>query len=275
MNQEKIIWHRVTKADPCEICGKPDWCGYSDKGAACMRIESPKMLPNGAYWHPFDAPAAARVVHRVKALPAPAPRIDCGAIMREWRQNAAGAALGAMAKALGVSWQSLEWLGVTWAEERKAMAFPMHDATGHNQETPCGIRLRTNDGKKFAVTGSRSGIFFPYGSLLKICSNRIFICEGPTDTAACLDMGLFAIGRASCCGGEDIVISALEQLGPAEAVVVCDNDGPGLEGADALMRAITLPKTRLVPPGKDLRSFHRDGGNRDIIEAMLRNTLRK
>lgn len=35
-------WKRVTEADPCPICAKPDWCGYDDstpiKFVRCMRV---------------------------------------------------------------------------------------------------------------------------------------------------------------------------------------------------------------------------------------------
>ena len=35
-------WIRVTKRNPCPVCGKPDWCLISEDGKAaiCARIES-------------------------------------------------------------------------------------------------------------------------------------------------------------------------------------------------------------------------------------------
>lgn len=46
---------RVKRNHKCEICGKPDWCNYSEDGvfALCMRVSagSIKQAKNGAYVH--------------------------------------------------------------------------------------------------------------------------------------------------------------------------------------------------------------------------------
>jgi hypothetical protein len=44
---------RVKKGYPCPICGKSDWCGYSEdeKIAICMRIESDYPSKNGGWIH--------------------------------------------------------------------------------------------------------------------------------------------------------------------------------------------------------------------------------
>ena len=46
-------WRRVSKAYPCPVCNKPDWCSVTADGAAvcCMRVESPKQLGNGGWLH--------------------------------------------------------------------------------------------------------------------------------------------------------------------------------------------------------------------------------
>jgi hypothetical protein len=59
-----------------------------------------------------------------------------------------------------------------------------------------GIRLRNERGK-FAVRGSRQGVFVAGVPAQK----TLFVCEGPTDTAAAVDLGLFAVGRPNCCCG--------------------------------------------------------------------------
>jgi hypothetical protein len=241
-----------------------------------MRISNDRPMKNGGYFYPFEKeqPRSAWEPRRV----APAPRKSApnmGGLMRMWRQESSGAGLRSISAHLGVEEEALDWIGATWAADRHAIAIPMHDGRSSDEHSPCGIRLRTLEGRKFAVTGSKSGIFFPYGAMNRIVCDRVFICEEPTDTAACLEMGLFAIGRASCRGGEEIVLDVLSQLCPSDCVVVSDNDGPGFAGANALMERLKVRRTRIVPPGKDLRAFVRDGGTKDVMEAILRNVLWK
>lgn len=227
-------------------------------------------MKNGGWWHPYNEAIPKEKRFRPKPMKTE-PEINCGQIMQKWNKETTAAHRAQMSLTLGVKPNALRWLGTAWAQEREAIAFPMYDATCPDGERPCGIRLRTNDGKKFAVTGSKSGIFFPYGALLEISSSRIFICEGPTDTGSCLDLGCFAVGRASCRGGEDIILSVLNQLRPTEAVIVCDNDGPGIDGANVLMEQIRIRKTMFVPPGKDIRGYINDGGTKPVLDAMLKN----
>lgn len=279
INREPLVWRKVTKAEPCGICEKPDWCTISSKGRCCMRIESAKPMKNGGWWFPFDEPLPPAELRRFTAPPkqeAPAP--DFGALMSGWRQTSDPDQWAAMAGNLGLAWGALWWLSATWARDRNCMAFPMHEGADSHEDRPCGIRLRTMDGKKFAVTGSKSGLFIPHRAISATVErfnlHRLFVCEGPTDTAACLQMGFFAIGRASCRGGEDAVVGMVNRYA-SEAVIVSDNDGPGAEGADLLASKIRKPLYRLCTPAKDLRAFIRDGGNADIINAMLKNLIRK
>ena len=48
-------WRRVTRRDPCSICGRGDWCTRTEDGAiaCCMRVEdgSFKVARNGGYLH--------------------------------------------------------------------------------------------------------------------------------------------------------------------------------------------------------------------------------
>jgi hypothetical protein len=52
---------RVSKKNPCEICGKPDYCTYTKNGdlALCMRVSagSIKTASNGAYIHTLGSPS--------------------------------------------------------------------------------------------------------------------------------------------------------------------------------------------------------------------------
>jgi hypothetical protein len=192
------------------------------------------------------------------------PVINATKLMREWLAATAPAALDDLATELGLSTPSLTAMGAAWAAPHAAWAFPMSD--GHGNVT--GIRLR-NETCKFAVRGSRQGIF-----LADVPSQKIlFVCEGPTDTAAAVELGLFAVGRPNCCcGGSEIRIYA-RRLTVARVVIVSDNDKPGLDGARKVGAELKLPFAIYVPPAKDLREFVRLGGTRAMIENTLRGTL--
>lgn len=250
-----------------------------------MRVESGRPLKNGGWLHKFDSDYRPPLPLKNPMKQPKKPFVDCGAMLSHWKADTSPENMRLMSEDLGVSSRALEFLGVAHANDLsyadpgwtgEAVVFPMYDATDWNGENPCGIRLRTPEGKKFAVTGSKAGVFFPYLALSCIPSwDRIFICEGPTDTAACLDLGLFAVGRAACRGGEDIILSILSQLCPADCVIVSDNDGPGVAGANDLMEKIKIPKALFVPPGKDLRAFVAAGGTKLLLEDMLKNFIRK
>jgi hypothetical protein len=49
-----------------------------------------------------------------------------------------------------------------------------------------GIRLRNDLGRKWAVTGSRQGLFLPGPHP----GQTVLIVEGPTDAAAAVDLGV-------------------------------------------------------------------------------------
>jgi len=266
-------WEKVTKANPCGICHKGDWCTIGEKGRCCMRAESDRPMSNGGWFHRFDADAPA-YVHRPPPPKKVEPTEDFGKMMNDWRVSASEKKLEGMADALGVTTHALWLLGATWCEEKRLMAFPMYDERSWGIDRVCGIRLRTMDGKKFAVAGSKSGVFFPFRAQLLIDASRLFICEGPTDTAALLSLGLFGIGRASCRGGIPIIEAIVDQIAQ-EVVIVCDNDSPGLEGADLLMKSIRKPVVKLIPPTKDIRSFVQKGATKALIDSMLKDMIWK
>lgn len=202
-------------------------------------------------------------------MPSP-PIVNCGKLMREWD---AFVPAQEDANALGVSVESLLALGCRYAPPHRAWAFPMRD--GYDE--PIGIRLRSSDGRKWAVRGSRNGLFIPNIDPKPV----VYLCEGPTSTAAALTIGLYTIGRPAChLGGPDIKI-ALRRLGVSKAVIVADNDEkpngmtPGLSGANALAKEIGVRCVVWTPPTKDIRDFVKAGGTRQMIESDLKNFVWK
>ena len=257
-----MSYSRVSKLSPCPICKKPDWCRvFADGWAECMRVQSDRAAKSGGWMHRIgDAP---RQYVSPPAKPA-APTINATKLMRDWLAKTERGLLADFALELGLSVAALEAAGAAWAAPHAAWAFPMRDGYGNS----VGIRLR-NDRGKFAVRGSRQGIFIanvpPQPTL--------FVCEGPTDTAAAVELGLFAVGRPNCCcGGADIKVFARRHQ-CRRVVVVSDNDKPGLDGARKVGAEIGLPFAVYVPPAKDLREFVSLGGTRAMIENTLNSTL--
>ena len=65
---------RVSKRNPCQICGKPDGCSIAADGskALCMRIPSEKLAKNGDYVHYLDHSTSQKAppVKKVEIAPA-------------------------------------------------------------------------------------------------------------------------------------------------------------------------------------------------------------
>jgi hypothetical protein len=225
-----------------------------------MRVQSPKPAKSGGWMHRLDGP------HRYIPPPPrfPPPKLNATQLIQQWRASTSPSALAELAKALGLSIVSLTALGAAWAPPHHAWAFPMCDAYGN----VIGIRLR-NDRGKFAVTGSKQGIFIAHLPPQK----TLFVCEGPTDTAAAIDLGLFAVGRPSCCCGGLEVRTYARRLQVLRVVVIADNDKPGLEGAKKVGAQLQLPFALYVPPAKDLREFLKLSGTKKMIENTLKGTI--
>jgi hypothetical protein len=260
-----MSYTRVSKLNPCPVCKKPDWCRvFGDGWVECMRVQSDRPAKSGGWLHwQGQLPIAASPPLPLR-FKSPVPTINAPKLMREWRAATTPAALINYGAGLGLSAGALTYVGAAWAEPHQAWAFPMCDGHGNI----VGIRLRNEHGK-FAVRGSKQGIFIGKAAWYP----TLYVCEGPTDTAAAVELGLFAVGRPNCCcGGPDIRIYARRHQ-CQRVVMISDNDKPGLDGARKVGAEIGLPFAVVVPPAKDLREFVRLGGTRAMIENTLKGTI--
>jgi hypothetical protein len=264
-------WIRCTRRQPCPICQKSDWCGISDDGhwAICMRTPSDRSTRNGGYMHRLtDAPP------RPRPRPAPArpkPAVDFEARWRQWERQTPQSRMMQLADQLGVSLAALLLLGAAWAEPHQAWAFPMRNP----DHRIVGIRLRAVTGRKWAVRGSREGLFVAITAPEQTC----MICEGPTDTAAGITLGMPAIGRPSCLGAVELLRQLCRRRGIRQVVIIGDNDPPkarpggywqpGLDGARKLINALALPYKLILPPAKDLRAWVAQGAQRADFDHLL------
>lgn len=268
------IWPKFTQENPCPACGHWDWtCRAGDKVFLCMRVQSPKAARDGGWYHAYaDKPKP----YLPPPPAAPLPPRDWSTLLSLWSNATAQDALYAFAASIGVSSASLLSLGCAYSHAHAAWAFPMRNGDG----AIVGIRLRWEDGQKKAVTGSHQGLFIPNTP----SSGMAWLLEGPTDTAAALTIGLFAIGRPSCNGGEQFIRVALNRLKIRRAVIVSDCDrkhrttgeewNPGLDGAQRLEKELHKHGIKTVvftPPAKDFREFLRQGATRTVLESLIKD----
>lgn len=275
-----MSWARVSRQHPCGICQKPDWCTVGEKGWCCMRVESPHTLKNGGWFHPFEGGQVPVPEPRKKNLPPVPQSINPAKLLREWwtAGNTIQLSPVALAQSLGVRSEALASLGCVWAPPHRAWAFPMRDGYGEI----VGIRLRSDDGRKWAVRGSKQGIFIPDTPPQSV----VYLPEGPTSTAAALTLGLYAIGRPSCSTGGSELKVALKRLGVRQAVIVADNDDrwnedlkrflkPGLDGAEKLATELGIKSIVWTPPTKDIREFLQQGGTAELVRSQIKNFVWK
>jgi putative DNA primase/helicase len=171
---------------------------------------------------------------------------------------------------LGVCVAVLERLDIGHSKIHRAWCFPMKKTDGEI----IGWRLRRYDGKKLSVCGGKEGLFIPSG--LDVAGKVLLVCEGPTDTAAMLDMGFHAVGRPSCTGGVKLMVELIAKQRPAAVVIAADADAPGQQGAAKLATALAdaFPdlsvKIITPPPGvKDARDWKRSGATAADMQAAI------
>ena len=258
-------WLRVSARNPCPICEHPDWCGYTDDGAVrCMRVtDEPgwrrisSHSDGGTTFRPDDEVEGHHQVRRVSVAP-PASKLS------NWKNVQAelltdgmerSGLRNALAVYLGVMSSHLFMLGIGWHKGHKAWSFPMYD---HNLKV-VGIRLRHPNGDKRAIKGSSDGVFATLNRVADL-DGSLFICEGPTDTAAVMKLGIYkVIGRANCRANTGTIKHlAVDQ----DVVIVADQDEPGQQGATLLgnaLQGIAKSATIVTPPSKDIRTWVKAG----------------
>lgn len=258
---EKMNWIRVTRQRRCPVCDHDGWCSFTGDGRSvkCMRVQSDKPTSNGGWMHRLDAPLPKQEITKRSHV---TTFLDCDRMLANWRQSQNGQ-LEPFAATLGVSRMALESLGCVWASDHRAFAFPMRDAKGR----VIGIRLRNDLGRKWAVRGSKQGLFLNL-TAVRGGGQTLLIVEGPTDAAAAIDLGFPVIGRPACLGCEDMIAEIVRKGSHVNTFIVADADEPGQRGAERLKAK--LPRAKIITlPCKDLRRFVNDGGNRIIFEQLL------
>jgi hypothetical protein len=268
---------RVSRSNPCQICQKPDWCMVGTDVLVCMRVASGRVFhfKDGAqgWLHMKDGKAQPPQARKPEA---PEIILNVELKLKAWSRSVFNRTLDDHASKLGVSVLALQQLGCQPAPYPKVWAFPMRD--GNNSYT--GIRLRHEDGKKWAETGSHQGLFLPQ----REPELEAVICEGPTDTAAALSIGLFAIGRPTCNGGIFDINTAVKRLKIKQVTIIadCDKDkvrptgqvwNPGISGAKGLADVLTVRSRIVTLPAKDMRDFVVSGGTIEHFVSIAKQLV--
>jgi hypothetical protein len=251
-------WERVSRWRPCPVCGRPDWCVHVTGGTICPRTPEGSFLDLGSagYLHVHGKANPMRPPWS-RTIQEQAPDVGDLADRHYLAANAASARI-ALAARIGVGADALDRLRVGWNAAVGAWTFPMRDGRGRI----VGIqqRFKATDDKR-VVKGQRSGVFEPFQ--LDVRDGELVICEGASDAAAALGVGLRAIGRFSCSGTLEETVDRIRRHRPGRVIVVADNDEPGLRGAERLIRRLdgfARAELRRPPHGiKDLRAWIQAG----------------
>lgn len=272
------VWPGVSKERPCPICGKDHGlCRFGDYSILCHREPSDHPSKDGGWYHAYGGKNPKPFLPPKRDVAE--PLVNGSQLMEIYAEETSNEMVESLALNLGVSRSSLDLLFACYAKNHKAWAFPMRDGLGNI----IGIRLRNEDGEKWAVRGSRQGLFIP--TYFEGDMSTCYVTEGPTDCAAVLTLGLYSIGRPSCNSNHEQLSIALKERKIRRVVIISDNDdkrrpdgrqwNPGLDGAKALGAALKLPYVIWIPPTKDVREFVRSGGTLAVIESAVKQKVWK
>lgn len=246
----------VTPEHPCEVCGKGGWCAHVvGGGSLCQRVASERRVGEAGWFHPSRDGGGPVVVEAPKQKPP-----DYGTMLRAQRRYVAAMTADLwrdLVRDLGVDEPVLRSLGVGWAPEAGAYSFPMRDGDGRI----IGIRYRALNGRKWALPGSKTGLFIGENEPLGI----VMMPEGPSDAAVLRELGFTVWGRPDARSGAEHAKYRLTKLRSSgievdEIVVVGDDDVAGLSGATSFANRIAsaapLGVRVMIPPkGLDVRQW--------------------
>ena len=283
-------WREVSKSQHCPACDHQTWCAWTPDGQMlkCERTDVPPsgmilVKPKdagGLFRHADSIPSGSRSRSRPAVLAsgssAGAAPSDWGARSNSLSEACASERLSRLAASLGVGLEALKSISAGWAssgelvsmraggsgwkEERPdgAFTFPERDGKGRI----VGLSLRATDGRKGFPSGARRGLVVPHD--LAERPDPVFVVEGASDVAACLTLGLAAVGRPSNSGGsEDLAVLLLGR----KVLVLGERDQkasgawPGRDGAVSVATKLGGswgdPVQWALPPdmAKDVRAW--------------------
>ena len=219
-------WVRASTSRPCRLCGGPDNCeeirGTKQDEVGwhvyCGRVSDGAISQNdGGQWLHFVRDDAAivpsRPVQTQKPINSKPTSPYWAGVVQIW-VDVGREKLSELAAGLGVSVDSLRRLRVGFSRTDDAWTFPERNAAGEL----IGVSRRFQTGEKKRAHGASSGLTFADDWCAG--DGPILLVEGGSDVAACLTMGLNAIGRPSNTGGVAMLGELLATISPERQVIV-------------------------------------------------------
>lgn len=263
-------WRTVTLQRPCPVCKRPNaqhksrWCRYTTDGLYAWCPHTPGN-GNGkdrcVYRLRAERPAATTGCGGYNYEPQRERVIDWEGLNAVFVKGCTDANRELLAKNLGVAAVSLTCLRVGQCDQG-IFTFPMTNG----RHRIVGVRTRGMDGVKRAVYGSHGGLFLPQGIEYK--DDLLIVCEGPTDTAAMLTLGLRAIGRADCTHTRYTEVVCAD----SRVVIMADPDEAGRRGAAVLrdhLKRHRISSAIVVPPAKDARAWLNAGATKADVLRLI------
>jgi ferredoxin len=293
-SERSADWKRVSKSRPCIQCGKGDFCTFNETLGLtrCMRLENDHPSPKGGWIYRIDG--TPRQPPRPTTPPPPAKTDAEYAAIWEPRCRARrinqNESIDRLATILGVARESLDLLRVGYDERERCWWMPERNHEGRI----VGVNRRFEDGSKLCGVGSRRGLTF--SDDWRDWPGPCHLVEGASDVAACLTIGLCAVGRPSNLGGAEYLAQLLAgfdreiivlgerdkrphdsltpqmQVGHEEECMGCARCHPGLYGmektAEELRKRLKRSVSMAFPPGtaKDVRSWL--NSQRDDVDLL-------
>jgi hypothetical protein len=147
-----------------------------------------------------------------------------------------------------------------WGWDGTAHTFPERDA----QDNIIGILRRFPDRNKGVVSGSKRGLTIPRINFDN--KKPLYITEGMSDLSVILECGMQGIARSKCNANVQDVYDWMESKEIEFAIVIPDNDEPGLKGMKTLMNCRGWDAK--IPSKKDLYEMYLDLG-KDKVKSWL------
>lgn len=230
-------WLPVSPSNPCPACSKPDWCAWTPDRQTLRCMRGAGSTPKGMHLAGQDREGGTlyqltAAPHRAHLGPKGAPQPPGGAASKQPASGTISAPaqqylqaldqrfqaaittdqLEALARQLGVTVSALQKVHCGWATQEDlrllgaggagwdsyrpdgAYSFPERNGAGRL----VGFSFRAESGQKGAPSSKyscRRGLIVPAG--LHHLGQPVLVVEGASDVAACLVLGLAAVGRPS------------------------------------------------------------------------------